>query len=576
LGAATKAGADWLNIKAATHIGTPDLNLARQKERFGTALKAGKRRDLEDMEEKAGRRLVQGGLVGATGVLSGAAGGYDAYTKGFLGLKGWGKQIFGGLKNRSFSTKGIVVENRDKQRERLELADGVMSEDDYESRHATLDTDGLKYNDDFLAAQKRQSQAAEEFEAVKDTPDSDAYKKAEKKKQEADDDLAAKEILVTRNKDAVDKLEEAKSHAQSTKDEKGRKLWIDTGDKQEQENAVRDRRREYQKEAGAYAKKAAGYTLMDFEGLAAMRAADHEAGKGITSRDEAELAANFDVAVTQDDAPLARVLMEKLAGVNGTNFLFAQHGYQAKRGYNEDEYAAIQKRIKGPDKEDSEKAREEYENNKGTHDFIRDIFVDKLHMDKQRAFAFQNDVASIGEEKGADHLKKTIRVDSAGNYNQVTEKEHAENNQIENLKRDAETVFRRNNRLDFGAENAITKAFEFSASGLSYAMSNLGIIFKEMNSGRLNKSTAKAFSEQGAQIQLRDMMKRLGINKIKNGKDEISAEDFLTGLRGFAAASTNDTVGKVLKIMHTPGAQAAAPAGGAAPTPPPGGTASKP
>ncbi len=586
-----KGGADWLNIKAATHLGTPDLNLARQKERIGAAMKAGKARNLEEMEERAGRRLKAGGLVGATGVLGGAAGGFDAYTKGFLGLQGWGKQIFGGLRHGKLTTEGIVTENRDKEKQSLDMSKEVISESDYTKRRQTydndftktdslLDTKGVKLTADLNQSQQDHAYAQQDLvdAGAKFGVGSDQYEKAEERKKKADADVKSKQELVDQNaeerqkvagqhKSNIDGLENARSKAINTKDEQGRSLWITgPGD----EARAKDRKVEYVQQARSFAEKAAGYTMMDFEGLAAMRKADQEAGKGITSRDENELSATFDVAVAQDNAPLARVLMEKLAGVNGTNFLFAQHGYQAKRGFNENEYDAIQSRIHGSDPADSQKAQEEYDNGKGTHDFIRDIFVGKLHMDKQRAFAFQNDVASIGEEKGADHLKKTIRVDSAGNYHQVTEDEQTEANQTENLKRDAETVFRKNNRLDFGAENSISKAFEFSASGLAYAMSNLGIIFKEMGTGRLNKSTAKAFSEPGAQNQLREMMRRLGIDKIKNGKDEISADDFLSSLRGFAAASTNDTVGKVLNIMRNPGGQGTASVGGTTPPPPPG------
>jgi hypothetical protein len=554
-----KHGADWLNIKAATKFGTPDFNLVRQKERIGAALKEGKAKDLEQMQGAAGRRFKKGGVEGAFGVLGGAAGGYDAYLKGFLGLKGWGKQIFGGLAARKLSTQGIVVENREKQDESNKLASTVMSEEGYKETRDRFDSEGTRLSGEIAAAQRDQVTAERDLHdaGAKFGIGSDEYEKAKGKKEKADEEVDKKQQLFNNNSDEIFKLEAIKKQAQATKDEKGRRLWVDSEDK------AKERKTEYRQDAQVYGEKAAGFQLMDYEGFAAMRAADREAGRKITSADEDELGSIFDVAVAQEDAPLARALMGKLAAINGTNTLFNKYGYQAELGFNEETYNKLQERIKGPDTDDSKKAKEEYDDGKGTHDFIRDFFVGKLKMDKQQAFAFQNDIASISEaapNMGADHLKKSVRIDSAGVYHQATEEEHAQSELRESLKGDSESTIRRSNRLNFGAEDKVTKQFKFSTAGLAYAMNNLGIIMAEVGRGRLNKSTAKAFAEPGAQKQMLEMLNKLGIKDIKSGDKRVSVQDFFSMINDYASASSEANIEKLLGSTRS-----APPAGGKTP-----------
>lgn len=289
-----------------------------------------------------------------------------------------------------------------------------------------------------------------------------------------------------------------------------------------------DKKREYySNEAVKNAQKIAKYTVFDYVGKKTMRsAANEEAGK-ISSSNEDELVAQFENAVALNNAPLATALAQAISKVGGGNALLNKFGYQAKGGLNKKEA-----------QEAKDDVNRDYNDEKGFNDFMRDIFMKKLGIDDQNAMTIQSDLGGIGEGVGHEYLIKTVGVDSQGKFYQVDSSKREEIKYVEKMKREPEKVIRNNNRLDYGSENKDTGEFEWSDSGLAYAMGNIQRIHNEIDMGRFNRSAAKAFASDKALKKLMATLKSKGITK--TGFKDFGIEDFEKDLKKYVSVSERD------------------------------------
>jgi hypothetical protein len=530
-------GLDFLNRQQAKSTGI-DLNLARQGAKISESLKRGKERELSQMELKASSRLAKGGLTGAIGGI-GARGWGDTYLRGFLGMGGMKQSLFGGQKK--------VEEMRQEQERHEGLAKTVMSEGEYNSKKTELDTEysvavgeKTKVQNDY---DQKVKNAEDERNRVANTSGigSDDYNKANE---------AVKTITTERNS----KVQEADTRVakadQSRKDLDSRRsqaaaaglLFAD-------DTTAFNRRKQFQGEADKFSRTAAKYTVVDYEGQAARRSARSAAGKNIDSENEDELIAQFEVAVSRKNEPLAEALLAKICKVGGSNALLNKYGYQAKSGMTKAERAPLEARVKAGD----QTAAAEIQSKQGFNDFIRDIFVDRLKVDEQGAFALESDMSSIGEQVGKEHLMKTVTVDNTGKYIQVDHKGREEAKLREALKTESEGNIRKLNRLFYGSENSDTGEFEWSDFGLAMAVNNIGLIQKEIGQNRFNKSAARAFAEPKALKKLMDKIKQIGVQNVRDKEgNPIDLDKFTNSLINYAAAASNDNIHALLNNTSAP------------------------
>lgn len=266
----------------------------------------------------------------------------------------------------------------------------------------------------------------------------------------------------------------------------------------------------FEKNAIDAAAEAAKYTIIDYEGMKQQKLARSKELGNITSTNEDELVAQFENAVALNNGPQAAAIAMALAKIGGGNALLLKHGYNPSSGLTADE--AKQAMKDGT-----------YDQKKGFNDFVRDIFGEKLKMDEQQYLAIQNDVACIAESGGAhEYMTKPLSIDNLGRFEQTSSKKREQVKLTEKLKKEPESVIRKSNRTEYGAEN-LNGDFEFSDSGLAYFIAQRDIVSKEIKGKRLNTSTAKAVVEANAMAQLKKKCADAGIThylSTETGKEE--------------------------------------------------------
>lgn len=292
----------------------------------------------------------------------------------------------------------------------------------------------------------------------------------------------------------------------------------------------------FSEKAEKLAKKAANYTVQDYEGQKARKAAIMEEESKIISSNEDELIAQFENAVARNNAPLASALAKSIAKIGGVNALLNKYDYQAASGLTVKEAEIA-------------KTDRTYNNKKGFNDFMRNIFGERLKMDEQSIFTLQSDLGGIGQSIGHSYLTKTVKVNDMGKFEQASEREGAETRLIEDLKRDTESVVRKFNRLEYGAEDKDTGEFKWSNTGLAKAIIYSEIIAKEIAQKRFNTSSAKAFSEKGALNELLQKMEKVGVDKIKF-KDSpngfLTRDEFGELIKDYAKTSSQESRSNLL------------------------------
>jgi len=278
---------------------------------------------------------------------------------------------------------------------------------------------------------------------------------------------------------------------------------------------------------------AAKYEVRDYEGGKRRRTAENEERSKITSKNEDELIAQFGNAISHNNKSLTGALAKAITEVGGGNALLKKYGYQATAGLTEDE-------AKG-------KSDKEIMDKRGLNDFMRDIFEKKLGLDKQSTLALQSDLGGIGEAIGHDYLIKTVGVDDQGRFYQNNEKDRNRVKTEEKIKREPEGVIRKNNRLEYGAEDIHTGDFNWSDSGLATFISNIDMVNKEIDGKRFNRSAAQAITQDDSMAKLMQKLQQLNIKKIQTKEGHsISLKEFTDKLNAYGKQASTDQLDKLL------------------------------
>jgi len=289
------------------------------------------------------------------------------------------------------------------------------------------------------------------------------------------------------------------------------------------------------------AKKAASYTVMDYQGRKARRAAENEEASKITSTNEDELTAQFEVALAQNNSSLAGALARKIAQVGGFNSLLNKFGYQASAGLNRDETEALIKAGK----------KEEVMEQRGFNDFMRDIFEKRLGMDEQSTLTLQSDIGGIGEGINHEYLIKTVGVDETGKFYQTNNNSRTMNINIEKSKMEREGVIRKGNRLNYGSEDKTTGKYKWTASGLTEFVNNWKLIGKEIDGARFNRSTAAKVVEPEAIATLERVMKKAETDGVLGeGFKGMNVGEFIKKLKNYAKSSGEEGIKKISKTIN--------------------------
>ncbi|MFA6550973.1 MAG: hypothetical protein WCV41_00365, partial [Patescibacteria group bacterium] len=469
-----KKSADLINRKQAKRTGV-DLNVWRQADRIQRALGRGKERELKAIATKSTENLQKGGIRGYAGGFT-AEGWADQY----LGVKGLWKAGKGSLMGMYTSkNKGILPAAK------ALLGMGAGSEPYAESLVAKANLNDIKekgatvsvvdYNKTLDQMEKEQQKA--EFDKDK-TKYNEATEKIKALNEGWNNNL--KHPLKKKARDRIElidaenvKLEAVKKGAlehndQATYNKATEQLIKNSKEKSDLTKPFDDYLMSVRGKVGTMEKKMSFFSVKDLEGQAKIRASISEAGKNVNSENEDELVADFQGALAENNMALAAAISKQIFKVGGGNALLGKFGYNVRGGLTEEEAKKLKVEGRG----------DEIKKSRGLNDFMRDIFRDKLKMSEPTMLALQSDIAEMAKGINHDYAAATISVNRQGRLHQVTESEQAANLDNETSKGDVETLIRRGNRLKYGAEDAMTKEFKWSESGLMFFAQNVSSILK--------------------------------------------------------------------------------------------------
>ena len=539
-------GADWINRKQAKRTGV-DLNVWRQADRIQRALGRGKERELKAIATKSTENLQKGGIRGYAGGFT-AEGWADQY----LGVKGLWKAGKGSLMGMYTSkNKGILPAAK------ALLGMGAGSEPYAESLVAKANLNDIKEKGATVSVvdyNKTLNQMEKEQQKAKFDKDETKYNEATEKIKALNEgwNNNLKHPLKKKTRDRIElidaenvRLEAVKKGAlehndQDTYNKATEQLIKNSKEKSDLTKPFDDYLVSVRGKVGTMEKKMSFFSVKDLEGQAKIRASISEAGKNVNSENEDELVADFQGALAENNMALAAAISKQIFKVGGGNALLGKFGYNVRGGLTEEEEKKLKVEGRG----------DEIKKSRGLNDFMRDIFRDKLKMSEPTMLALQSDIAEMAKGINHDYAAATISVNRQGRLHQVTESEQAANLDNETSKGDVETLIRRGNRLKYGAEDAMTKEFKWSESGLMFFAQNVSSILKEISGKRFNRSAAKKVSETGAIKVLEEYLTDLQRNGIQfnDTSGNIIADiktEFIDKLKSYASSSSKENIEKI-------------------------------
>ena len=184
----------------------------------------------------------------------------------------------------------------------------------------------------------------------------------------------------------------------------------------------------------------------------ARRLLEDEEMRKITSEESSELIADFRTALHEGDKIKAAALIKKLAKDANDNEIFNAFGFQSNAQGMHDFFNAV---VAG---------------DKNVHMADDTLYTGpSLNMDKQTAYALENDVAYINE--GVNHWNTARMMEvKNGRYEQLSNEDHVKASLAEMLKKDPTDVIRNYNRLAYGGE--VPRP---DGSGRDFKMDALGV-----------------------------------------------------------------------------------------------------
>ncbi|MCK5459950.1 hypothetical protein KAI52_02460, partial [Candidatus Parcubacteria bacterium] len=520
--AGIKTGADWLNRGQAKVTGQ-DLNLTRRwTETIKPAMERRKSEDMRGIYKQASELGKKRGLAGyALG--SGSKDFYEQRVKGFLGLKGMKDAVA-----TTFKTSEESGEEKDKSKKRIKALEhgrgkiishndfrekiAEINEKDFDARGSldestkierdlTVEIDSLRrdINDPSYAGDKTKKELEKERNQKIEKRD-DAKKEVEKDQNIVD------EIDNERNK--YNKLRRSGNLIDNDKAEKIKKTF-DTKIEKEEKTA---------KKAEARQSK---YILYDYEHQKDIRHEEYEEGSKLYSDSSDELVLMHQNAIAQGKEARAAAIMKRLAKNLDTNEILGAYGYNSKIGLTEAQYNNLKAQGKTA----------QIEQNKGLHDFMRDIMRDKLGMKERSVYALESEIGGLAKMNNEASFMDAVGIKN-GKYVQNESAKQQEMAAVHIGKQDAETLARRGTRFAFGGEGTDGK-FRVHESGLALMLNKHEIISKEIERERLNPWNALKLTEETNMKILRDGSRQLhGAQRDAYNKMLNNLEIYANKLRG--------------------------------------------
>jgi hypothetical protein len=245
---------------------------------------------------------------------------------------------------------------------------------------------------------------------------------------------------------------------------------------------------------------AARYQIADAAGDKVFWNGIREAKSKTGEENEDAIAESFIGAVEKKDWELAGGLYLKACDVNGYNKLLERTGYSSvDAGFTKEEAERLKN---GTDKE-----REDYERYKGGNDMFRDIFIDKLGMDEERALAVQAEGAEICLAKNHTYGAKTISIKNGKRVQNNADEQRQE--LITDVKKgDVEGYARKAQKAAYGGFDAYGK-WQSNMFGQEIMLHSWRSILKQIDIGRWNPSAAEGMGKKEEVDKIRDLYNKM-------------------------------------------------------------------
>lgn len=297
-------------------------------------------------------------------------------------------------------------------------------------------------------------------------------------------------------------------------------------------------------------------SIAGFEGDKAFLSSVSEAKSKIATTDEDDVSKGFREAVQRKDKEAAAAALLKASEMGGLNTLLYDSGYSSiDAGYTKEEAEEI---LNSGDKD----RIDEYNRTKGVNDLIRDVLINDLQMDEQRALAIQGEMAGINFGNNHFYGAKTI---SFKNGKRVQNSRHEQREKImgDLRKGDIETVARKTQKAGLGGLDA---KGDYHSSGLGQELMLTGwkSIAKEINNNRWNQSTASVMGREKEVKKLEELYAKIesemgadkalevfGTIKLKDLKDgDMNIKDYFEEVKKYAKKFSDDTDKVIEKAIN--------------------------
>jgi len=235
---------------------------------------------------------------------------------------------------------------------------------------------------------------------------------------------------------------------------------------------LRAEAQQFSKEADALRTRAQGYIPpQTFYASRDRRSLADEERKKITSELDTELIADFRAALDEGNQVKGAALAQKLASDANDNELWNAYGFTSDMQGMHDFFNAVMVGDKVRKDADGKAILDEDGNEQPILRADGSVYDGpSFGMDRQAAYALENDVSYINERVNHWETARCIDVDATGRYHQMDEKQHVVAALSEILKGDPTTVIRGFNRLAYGGETP-----RADGSGRDFQMRGLGL-----------------------------------------------------------------------------------------------------
>lgn len=245
----------------------------------------------------------------------------------------------------------------------------------------------------------------------------------------------------------------------------------------------------------------------------AFLSAVQEAKSSILTTDEDVIARGFMAAIQRGDKELAAGHYLRSSEVGGLNTLLTHMGYSwIDAGFTAEQEKNLLS-TKGKSQDQIGRDKDYYERRQGVNDMFRNLMIDKLGMDDQKAFTVQGEGAAINFQNGHLYGAKTTGFRD-GKIVQKSADDQTKAIITDARKGDIETFVRRQQKSGYGGQDTKGK-WTTSRVGQEMMIRGWKKIGDEIGRNRWNQSAAEEVGREEEIKVLKDILLKIG------GKDEL-------------------------------------------------------